>query len=93
MRKKVGQISEAEKLEIQQLFNKKRSLEELFRVILSGGIPVKNEDIYNKLVDEYTVVTAKFQDWWDRSSLKYNWEGREKGTWQVDFDTNDIYLS
>ena len=34
----------------------------------------------------------KFQQWWDDTSRKYNWDSSENGHWEIDFNTNNIYL-
>ena len=35
---------------------------------------------------------TKFQGWWDRMAQKYQWESAENGNWEINFETNEIYL-
>jgi len=37
-------------------------------------------------------TSTKFQNWWDRMAAKYQWKGTENGHWEIDFNTNEIYL-
>ncbi len=34
----------------------------------------------------------KFQYWWTQMSQKYQWKSSENGHWEINFDTNEIYL-
>ena len=67
MRKKVGQVSESEKLQIQQLFERRNGLAELAKIVT-----VDNDELYNKLVKDMGETSSKFQQWWDDTSSKYN---------------------
>lgn len=69
MRKKVGQVSESEKLQIQQLFERRNGLAELAKIVTAD-----NDELYNKLVKDMGETSSKFQQWWDDTSSKYNWE-------------------
>ena len=35
---------------------------------------------------------AKYQDWWDRMAMKYQWESAQNGKWKINFETCEIYL-
>ena len=86
MKKKTGQVTEEEKQEILLLFERKNGLTELAKIL-------KNEDaLYDKMVTDIGTTTVKFQKWWDDMHRKYQWESAENGHWEIDFDTNDIYL-
>ena len=86
MKKRVGEVSEEEKKEILTLFERKNGLAELAKI-------VKNDDaLYEKLVTDMGATSTKFQAWWDKMSQKYQWETKEGGNWEIDFDTNSIYL-
>jgi len=87
MKKKVGEVSEEEKKEILTLFERKNGLTELAKI-------VKDDDaLYEKLVMDMGATSTKFQAWWDRMSQKYQWEMKEGGNWNIDFETNAIYLT
>lgn len=83
--KKVGKVNDIEKNEIKVLFEKKNALECLIKVIDSN-----NEELYNRIITDYTKVFNDFQKWWIKMNEKYNWEG---DNWQIDFETNDILMS
>lgn len=93
MRKTVGLVTQEEKEEIRNLFNKKRGLEELFTSFVTSKIDLQSNPTYDKLLKDYSETTARFHDWWNLMSQKYNWESIETKTWLIDFDTNEIYLT
>jgi CXXX repeat modification system protein len=87
MKVKVGQVTEKEKNEIQSLFERKNGLTELSKVLTAD-----NKDLYEKLIKDMGETSSKFQTWWDTMSNKYKWKRAEKGNWEIDFNTCDIYL-
>lgn len=84
---KVGQVTPAEKDEIQALFERRNGLSELAKIVTAD-----NEELYEKLVKDLGVTGMKFQQWWDSMSATYEWESVEGGNWEINFDTCDIYL-
>lgn len=87
MKKLVGNVSEKEKLEIQALFERRNGLNELAKIVT-----VDNDALYEKLVKDLGETGHRFQNWWDRMVAQYNWESHEKGNWEINFSTNEIYL-
>ena len=87
MKKKVGQVTFDEKNEIQMLFERRNGLNELAKILTSD-----NSDLYEKLVVDMGQTSTKFQNWWDLMSSKYHWENMDGASWEIDFDTCDIYL-
>jgi len=87
MRKIVGQVTAEEKNEILTLFERRNGLNELAMILTA-----ENDALYEKLVKDMGETGAKFQDWWDRMALKYQWESAENGNWEINFDTCEIYL-
>lgn len=87
MKKLVGKVTEEEKNEIQQLFERRNGLNELAKIITSG-----DEALYEKLVKDMGETSTRFQNWWTRMAEYYQWERHEKGNWEIDFQTNEIYL-
>ena len=87
MKKLVGQVTTEEKNEIQQLFERRNSLNELAKILSAD-----NTELYEKLVKDMGETGSKFQGWWDRMSQKYQWESAENGNWEINFETNEIYL-
>lgn len=80
-------MTEAEKCEIQALFERRNGLVELARVVTPT-----DEALYEKVVKDMGQTSTKFQDWWNRMAAQYQWERRDDGNWEIDFQTNDIYL-
>lgn len=87
MKKIVGSVSEQEKKEIQQLFERRNGLTELAKIIT-----VDNDALYQKLVKDMGETATNFQQWWDEMYEKYQWERTENGSWEINFQTNEIYL-
>ena len=87
MRKLVGNVTEEEKNEILQLFERRNGLNELAQI-------VKEDDaLYERLVKDMGQTATKFQNWWDTTAKKYTWESAHNGNWEIDFNTNEIYLN
>jgi CXXX repeat modification system protein len=89
----VGKITDEEKNEIKGFFYRKKSLEELFSILLTSNIDVKNKEIYDRMMEDYVSVTQKFEDWWKIKAVLYNWKNVPGGNWDINFDTNEIFLS
>ena len=87
MKKVVGQVSSEEKSEIQTLFERKKGLSELAKILTKD-----NTALYEKIVQDMGETNARFQQWWDDMGQKYQWESLPNGTWEINFQTNEIYL-
>ncbi len=87
-RKLVGQVTPEERNEIQMLFERRNGLNELAKILTSD-----NAELYEKLVKDMGETSTKFQNWWNRMSQKYLWEGTENGNWEINFDTCEIFLT
>lgn len=83
----VGQVTEEEKETIKNLFERKNGLAELSKIISS-----ENDYLYEKLVKDMGATSTKFQNWWQEMADKYGWESKTGYAWEIDFDTNSIYL-
>lgn len=87
-RKLVGHVTPEERDEIQKLFERRNGLNELAKILTSDNV-----ELYEKLVKDMGETSTKFQNWWNRMSQKYQWESSNNGSWEIDFDTCDIYLT
>lgn len=87
MKKLAGQVTEEEKSEIQALFERKNGLTELSKILTAD-----NTALYEKLVKDMGETTTRFQKWWNDMSDKYNWESSPNGNWEINFQTNEIFL-
>ncbi len=86
-KKLVGQVSEEEKKEIQSLFERRNGLNELAKIVTAA-----NEELYEKLVKDLGETGTRFQQWWDSMAQKYRWESAENGNWEINFESNEIFL-
>lgn len=87
IKKRVGQVTVDEKNEIQMLFERRNGLNELAKVLVAD-----NSEMYEKLVKDMGETGLKFQKWWDAMAQKYHWEGMLNGTWEINFETCEIFL-
>ncbi len=88
MKKTVGKVTEEEKNEILNLFERRNGLNELAKILTPD-----NDALYEKLVRDMGETSGRFQKWWDTMAAKYNWENVEGGRWEINFDTCDILLT
>lgn len=86
-KKLIGQVTVEEKNEIQTLFERRNGLNELAKILTAD-----NSELYEKLVKDLGETGTKFQSCWDRMAEKYQWESTESGSWEINFDTCEIYL-
>lgn len=86
-RKLVGQVTVEEKNEIQTLFERRNGLSELAKILTPD-----NSELYEKLVKDMGETTTQFQHWWDEKAQKYGWESANKGNWEINFETCEIFL-
>lgn len=87
MKKEVGYVTEQERDEIRSLHERRNGLSELAKILT-----IDNNELYERLVKDMSETSAKFQKWWDDMYNKYQWEGAENGSWEIDFDTCKIML-
>jgi CXXX repeat modification system protein len=87
MKKEIGNVTEQERDAIQTLFERRNGLNELAKILTAD-----NTELYERLVKDLGETSAKFQNWWDEMSRKYQWESAENGNWEIDFQTCKIYL-
>lgn len=86
-KKVVGNVTEEEKNAIQKLFERRNGLNELAKILSTDNV-----ELYERLVKDLGETGTKFQNWWDEMSTKYQWENAENGTWEINFQTNEIIL-
>lgn len=86
-KKVVGSVTEEEKNAIQKLFERRNGLNELAKILTKDNV-----ELYERLVKDLGETGIKFQNWWDEMSIKYQWESAENGTWEINFQTNEILL-
>ena len=85
--KLVGQVTPEERTEIQTLFERRNGLNELAKILTAD-----NADLYEKLVKDLGETGTKFNSSWDRMAAKYHWESADGGSWEINFETCEIFL-
>ena len=80
--KVVWELADDECNEIQNLFEKKISLENLIKII-----DLNNKELYDKVIKDYGKALREFQAWWDINSKEHNWEG---ANWYVNFQKKQV---
>jgi CXXX repeat modification system protein len=86
MKKLVGKVTEEERNEILELFERRNGLTELAKIVNN------NDALYEKLITDMGATATKFQSWWNEMSEKYQWESADDGNWEINFDTWEIFL-
>ncbi len=86
-KKIVGQVTPAEKDEIQRLFERRNGLNELAKILTAD-----NGELYERLVADMGKTGTEFQRWWDQMATHYGWESAPNGSWEINFETCEIYL-
>lgn len=87
MKQLVGCVSETERDDIRQLFERRNGLVELAKILTDDSAP-----LYERLVKDMGETSSKFQNWWNQMAEKYQWEATPDGHWEIDFNTCSIYL-
>lgn len=86
-KKRIGQVTPAERDEIQALFERRNGLNELAKILTAD-----NTELYERLVTDLGSTGTKFQNWWDTMAQQYKWESADGGNWEINFDTCEIFL-
>jgi CXXX repeat modification system protein len=89
----VGNVTQEEKYIIQDLFSKVESLKEIIPMLNTSMTQGMDCNVlYEKVVKDMAETKLSMQKWWQEKSLKYNWKSSSSGNWNIDFQTNEIYL-
>lgn len=88
MKTVIGKVTPEEKAQIQKLFERKNGLIELIRIL-----DADNNGLYEKVVADIGETNVKYQEWWNTMSQKYNWQSSPNGQWEIDFQTDTVFLN
>ena len=83
----VGQVTPAERDEIQRLFERRNGLNELAKILTAD-----NTELYERLITDMGETGTKFQQWWESMASQYGWESAPNGNWEIKFESCEIYL-
>lgn len=89
----VGKVTPEERDEIKELFERKNGLSELTKTLAdSNQKTFINSPLYDKLLKDMGETSTRFQKWWDDKSKKYKWNGKDGYSWQINFETCEIFI-
>lgn len=92
---KLGLVTETERNEIYDLMNEKGALESLFLTLWrvhDFDVNSSFEQLYKRIVSDMKEVKRQIETWWKKVATKYNWEYEPNDTWNIDFETYEIFL-
>ncbi|SKC87677.1 CXXX repeat peptide modification system protein [Maledivibacter halophilus] len=93
MIKKIGNVSEYEKREILNLYERKSGLRELSITLNNPDMSEKLKNIlYDKISRDMNKTTGLYEEWWKQKSKKYNWESIKGKSWSINFETNEVFI-
>lgn len=85
MRKVIAILTESEKEEILELYEKKQAMENLHKIISMEKDPL----LFQTLERDYLELIADYNAWWNQQSDKKVWE---KGHLFVDFYSREVVM-
>lgn len=84
---RIACISEIEKIEIQKLYERKVALQELV-----AGLKT-DSDIYERVINDLSKTQEAYAEQWNKIILKYNLKSIPNGSWELNYNTNEILLN
>lgn len=87
MEKIVGQVTEEEKNNMIDICEKKVALDNLERITAKD-----KQSLIEDIKKERNIANIQYDTWWDNIRENYDFEGDEKGYWQLDFRTGEVLL-
>lgn len=90
---KVGSVTEQEKKDMLRLYERKLALQELVITLPTQCLDQDSKDeLYDRIMIDMGTNKLKFDKWWAEMAQKYGWMALPNGQWNIDFETNEIYL-
>ena len=84
--KEVGILTQEESKNLEELLEKKISLENLLK------ISSESQEIYKKVNRDYKKIVEEYEKWWRDTSDKYIWESTDNSFRSIDFKSRKVYL-
>lgn len=84
--KKIGSVTENEKEEIYDIFEKYNSLCNLTKIVS------KDDALYDRLILELKNIEEIQNNWWKEKEQQYKWISESDKEWMIDFFSNEVYL-
>lgn len=94
MRQCIATVTEDERNEIEQNWERLVSLNDLSATLASNNsLYLENSHFYNNIIADITIAKNNVSSWWKRISEKYSLDKDNLGKYFVDFTDGDIYLN
>lgn len=91
---KVGTVTEMEKEAILLLFERKNALAELLITLDSPRLTEEERGKLSiKIAPDQKKTISEFDTWWHNMAIKYGWKSKTNGNWEINFETNEIFLN
>ncbi len=93
MKELIGTVTEEEKNEMLELYERKMGLEELPSSLDSVVLSQETKKIVQeKITIESEKIKTEAQSWWNKMYEKYHWEKQEGKDWHINFETGEIFF-
>lgn len=91
MKKLLGTVTNEEKSQVQSISTRRNALRELFAT-LGTDAAEKNSALYERIVADISKTNEQLHNWWVKTTKAYGWGFTEKDAWQLEYETNELYL-
>lgn len=92
--KKIGTVTDEEKDQIEKIFERKNSLQELLLTLQTSSLVNKEtkDTIYEKLVNDIDQANRAYDKWWSDMQRQYGWLAIVGYNYKIDFNTKEVVL-
>lgn len=87
-RKLLGVLTEDEVNVIIRIYQRGTALQELI-----GITPIENDILYDKILADFQNTRKRMADWWTSTASAHNWTYEPTNSWNVDFETREVFLT
>lgn len=96
--KLLGQISPHRCKELENIYLRKKTLENLLLIIAQRWETIVEEasidknGLVEKLISDYTAACEEMNHWWRCVSEENSWKYNRTDSWSVDFTSREVFL-
>ncbi len=93
MKELIGTVTEEERNDMRELYEKKMGLDDLPRSLESVVLSQETKKIiYEKIMIESQKIKTDAQAWLNKMYEKYHWKKEEVKDWHVNFETGELFF-
>lgn len=81
----IGQVSQLEAQEIEPVVERLNGLKELLMIVI-------DDDVSKRIKDEISVLESGCDSWWNKMSMKYNWDQLNSFDWEIDIRNGNVWI-